>query len=473
MTRRGHLQRHGEVCSAMSRSYFFPCLLKGVPLDKTISVEIQARENSYFKSAQIEFINYTPPQEVAISFAGTHLFRGRLKNAQQKPCGRVSAYYETILNCANIQPTIIITREAFNTLVNTKLKQQLESLMGFWAYDTTRQTRGRDTPQGHAEELLAAYPWRDPPRVLFRYSFDYVNQTYQAFVIYLDYYNVVAKAEYFQSSSFSLPFPDKPWTLDLMLRSTALSYPPNSLLVFRIARVRVRYPTISPPLEYTLGWPFIFEKIVDDVSGYRVLWDAPFGGQWPTSYPVRVFDALGAIVQTPSTAKFIKPIIVDNFADVIQVLRKFPQNISIKINDDGVPVGTDVEYIQNTFELTDSVVFDYILPKPKPVAITMKAEGEGWRYKVEAKDENSCPLATIEINNSDVILENQADINRLLKHFKLNLQERGYLKCVLLPELDLYHKIRFKGKEFRVVGYTHRITKDYAVSELNLVEEVS
>jgi hypothetical protein len=72
-----------------------------------------------------------------------------------------------------------------------------------------------------------------------------------------------------------------------------------------------------------------------------------------------------------------------------------------------------------------------------------------------------------------VILENQTDINRLLKHFKLNLQERGYLKCVLLPELDLYHKIKFKGKEFRVVGYTHRITKDYAVSELNLVEEVS
>jgi hypothetical protein len=177
-------------------------------------------------------------------------------------------------------------------------------------------------------------------------------------------------------------------------------------------------------------------------------------------------------VRTPSTAKFIKPIIVNSFADVIQILRKFPQNIIIKINEDGVPVGTDVEYIQNTYELPDSAVFDYVLPKPKPVAITMKAEGEGWRYKVEAKDENSCPLATIEINNSDVILENQADINRLLKHFKLNLQERGYLKCVLLPELDLYHKIRFKGKEFRVVGYTHRITRDYAVSEINLVEEV-
>jgi hypothetical protein len=451
----------------MSMGYFFPCLLEGVPLDKTLSVEIQARENSYFKSAQIEFINYTPPQEVNISFARTHLFRGRLKNAQQKPCGRVSAYYETILNCANIQPTIIITREAFNALVNPTFRQKLESLLSFWGYDTARQTGGRETPQTHTEEF-ANYPWRDPPSVLYRYYFDYIDQTYRAFVIYLDYYDIVAKAEYFQSSSFFLPLPGTPWNLPLLLRSNALSYPPNSLLAFRIARVRHRLGDF----EFTLGWAFVFEKIVDDMGSYIVFWDAPFAMRWPPSYPVRVFDALGAIVQTPSTAKFIKPIIVNNFTDVIQVLRKFPQNIIIKINEDGIPVGTDVEYIQNTFELPDSVVFDYTLPKPKPVAITMKAEGEGWRYKVEAKDENSCPLATIEINNSDVILENQEDINRLLKHFKLNLQERGYLKCVLLPELDLYHKIRFKGKEFRVVGYTHRITKDYAVSEINLVEEV-
>jgi len=456
----------------MNSSYFFPCLIEGVPKDKTLSVEIQARENSYFKSAQIEFINYTPPEEVSISFAGAHLFRGKLKNAQQKPCGRVVAYYETILNCADIQPTIIITREAFNTLVNPAFRQRLESLLGFWGYDTARQTEGREAPQTHTEELVI-YPWRDPPSVLYRYYFDYFNQTYNPFTIHLDYYDVVTKAEYLQSSSFSLPIPDTPWNLNILLQSNALSYPQNSLLAFRIARVRVRFPTIFPPLEYTLGWAFVFEKIVDDVDGYRVFWDAPFAMRWPPSYPVRVFDVLGAIVQTSSTAKFIKPVIVNNFTDVIQVLRKFPQNIIIKINEDGVPVGTDVEYIQNTFELTDSVVFDYTLPKPKPIAITMKAEGEGWRYKVEAKDENSCSFATIEINNSDVILESQEDINRLLRHFKLNLQERGYLKCVLLPELDLYHKIRFKDKEFRVVGYTHRITKDYAVSEINLVEEVS
>jgi hypothetical protein len=457
----------------MSRSYFFPCLIDGVPKDKTISVEIQARENSYFKSAQIEFINYTPPEEVSISFAGAHLFRGRLKNAQQKPCGRVLAYYETILNCADIKPTIIITKEAFNMLVNPTFRQRLERLLSFWGYDTARQSEGREAPQTHTEEF-ANYPWRDPPGVLYRYYFDYLSQTYRPFALHLDYYDIVAKAEYFQSSSFSLPLPGTPWDLPLLLRIQALSFPPNSLLAFRIARVWYRWlSTYLPPIEFVLGWVFVFEKIVDDVRGYRVFWDAPFGMRWPPSYPVRVFDALGAIVQTPSTAKFIKPIIVNNFTDVIQVLRKFPQNIIIKINEDGVPVGTDVEYIQNTFELPDSVVFDYTLPKPKPVSITMKAEGEGWRYKVEAKDENSCPLATLEINNSDVILEDQADINRLLKHFKLNLQERGYLKCVLLPDLDLYHKIRFKGKEFRVVGYTHRITKDYAVSELNLVEEVS
>jgi len=236
----------------MSRSFFFPCLLEGVPLDKTLSVEIQARENSYFKSAQIEFINYTPPNEVAIRFAGAHLFRGKLKNAQQKPCGRVSAYYETVLNCANIQPTIIITREAFNTLVNPTFRQKLESLLSFWGYDTSRQAGGREAPQIHTEEF-ANYPWKDPPSVLYRYIFDHISQTYSVFVIYLDYYDMVAKAEYFQSSSFSLPFPDTPWHLNPHLQSYALSYPPNSLLAFRIARVRVRFPTIFPPLNIDSG----------------------------------------------------------------------------------------------------------------------------------------------------------------------------------------------------------------------------
>ena len=330
------------------RSYFFPCLIEGVPKDKTISVEIQARENSYFKSAQIEFINHTPPQEIAISFAGAHLFRGKLKNAQQKPCGRVVAYYETILNCADIQPTIIITREAFNTLVNPAFRQRLESLLGFWGYDTARQTEGREAPQTHTEELVI-YPWRDPPSVLYRYYLDYTSQTYRPFVIYLDYYDLVAKAEYFQSSSFSLPFADTPWNLPLLLKGQTLPYPSNSLLAFRIVRVRYRSSITYPYTEYTLGWAYVFEKIVDDVNGYRVFWDAPFATQWPPSYPVRVFDALGAMVQTPSTAKFIKPVIVNNFTEVIQVLRRFPQNIIIKINEDWVPVGTDVEYIQNTF----------------------------------------------------------------------------------------------------------------------------
>jgi hypothetical protein len=426
----------------MSMGYFFPCLLEGVPLNKTISVEIQARENSYFKSAQIEFINYTPPQELAISFAGAHLFRGRLKNAQQKPCGRVSAYYETILNCANIQPTVVLTPWAFNALTWSTFRQAT-----LWSIAVD----------------IGGYPWQHPPYVVFSQRFG------TPFPYHFLYDDVIGSAGEIATSyqpppgwSHLYTIANFDWVLRTAVRLEASKYAPDDLICVRLAYIYTIDPFNNRPA--TWGHALASALITNNATSYRVIKNAITARD--------VFQALGGMLNTASNALFIKPIVIKDAGDIIQVLRKFPQNIIIKVGESGQLVGTDVEYIQNTFELTDSVVFDYTLPKPKPIAITMKAEGEGWRYKVEAKDENSCPLATIEINNSDVILENQEDINRLLKHFKLNLQERGYLKCVLLPELDLYHKIRFKGKEFRVVGYTHRITRDYAISEINLVEEV-
>jgi len=427
----------------MSRSFFFPCLIDGVPKDKTLSVEIQARENSFFKSAQIEFINYAPPEEVSISFAGAHLFRGRLKNAQQKPCGRVLAYYETILNCADIQPTVVLTPWAVNALTWATLRQNITLSI---AVD------------------IGGYPWQHPPHVVFSQS------SGSPFPYYLLYDDVIGLAGEIATSyepppgwSHLYTIVNFDWVLRTAVRIEASKYAPDDLICIRLAYIYIIDAFNNRPA--TWGHALASALITNKATSYRVIKDATTARD--------VFQAIGGMLNTASNALFIKPVVIKDAGDIMQVLRKFPQNFIIKVDENGQLVGTDVEYIQNTFELPDSVVFDYTLPKPKPVSITMKAEGEGWRYKVEAKDENFCPLATLEINNSDVILEDQADINRLLKHFKLNLQERGYLKCVLLPELDLYHKIRFKGKEFRVVGYTHRIAKDYAVSELNLVEEVS
>lgn len=436
----------------MSTSYFFPCLLEGVPLDKTLSVEIQARENSYFKSAQIEFINYTPPEEVSISFAGAHLFRGKLKNVQQSSCGRVSAYYETVLNCANIQPTVILTPWAINALTWSSLRQAI------------LQTIAVD---------IGVYPWKPPPDVVFSqnsgtpfpYYFLYDDVIGFAGEIATSYQPPPAWSHLYTIANFE-------WVLRTAVRLEASKYAYYDLICIRLAYICIINPFNNEPNTWghALGSALIVGAPVSTTNNvvkpqYRVIKNAI------TAHDV--FQALGGTLNTASRALFIKPIVVKDAGDILQVLRKFPQNIIIKVDENGQLVGTDVDYIQNTFELSDSVVFDYMLPKPKPVAIKMRIEGESWRYHVEARDENSCPLATLEINNSDVILENKEDINRLLKHFKLNLQERGYLKCVLLPDLDLYHKIRFKGKEFRVVGYTHRITRDYAVSELTLVEEVS
>lgn len=425
----------------MSTSYFFPCLIQGVPADKTISVEIQARENSFFKSANIEFINYTPPGELAIS-AGGFLFRGRLKSAQQKPCGRVSAYYETSLNCSDIPPTVILTPWALNALTWSLLRDHIKQLV---AVD------------------IGGYPWQAPPPSVvsqalgspFRYYLFYDDAIGPAGSIATGYMPPRYWRNFYSIANME-------WALSTAVRMEASKYAPDDLVFIRLAYVWYR-DAISKPASY--GFATASASIVPNATSYRVITNAITARD--------VFQALGGLLNTSSSALFIKPIIVKDVGDILQVLRKFPQNIIVKVDENGQIVGTDVDNIQNTFVLSDSVVFDYSLPKMRQVSVTMRAEGESWRYTVKAKDAYSCPVATLEINNSDVIIQSTEDINRLLKHFKLNLQERGHIKCVLLPDVDLYHRVNFQGKTFRVVGYTHRISRNEATTDLTIIEEVS
>ncbi|ADO45285.1 hypothetical protein Hydth_0889 [Hydrogenobacter thermophilus TK-6] len=427
----------------MSTSYFFPCLIDGVPKDKTISVEIQARENSFFKSANIEFINYTPPSELAISAAGGFLFRGRLKSAQQKPCGRVSAYYETSLNCSDIPPTVILTPWALNALTWSSLRDLITQLV---AVD------------------IGGYPWQAPP------SFVDSQASGSPIRYYLFYDDVIGPAGSIATGYMPPPnwrdfysIANMEWALSTVVRMEASKYASDDLVFIRLAYVWYRDVFSNNPASY--GYATASASIVPNATSYRVITNAITARD--------VFQALGALLNTSSSALFIRPIIVKDAGDIVQVLRKFPQNIIIKVDENGQLVGTDVDNIQNTFVLSDSVVFDYSLPKMRQVSVTMRAEGESWRYTVKAKDAYSCPVATLEVNNSDVIIQSTEDINRLLKHFKLNLQERGHIKCVLLPDVDLYHRVDFQGRTFRVVGYTHRISRNEATTDLTIIEEVS
>ena len=432
----------------MSTSYFFPCLIDGVPKDKTISVEIQARENSFFKSANIEFINYTPPSELAISFADGFLFRGRLKSVQRKQCGRVSAYYETSLNCSDIPPTVVLTPSARNALVWSSLRSLIMQLL---------------------EVNIGVFPWQDLPSFIDR-VFVGSQASENRIRYYLFYDDAIGPAGSI-AATYMPPgnwrgfysIANMEWALSTAVRMEASKYADDDLVLIRLVYVWYIDMLSNRPASY--GQAIASTLIVPNATSYRVITNAITARD--------VFRALGGLLNTSSSALFIKPIIVKDAGDIVQVLRKFPQNIIIKVDENGQVVGNDVDNIQNTFALPDSVVFNYSLPKVRQVSVTMRAEGEGWRYTVKAKDAYSCPVATLEINNSDVIIQSTEDIDRLLKHFKLNLQERGHIKCVLLPDVDLYHHVNFQGRTFRVVGYTHRISRNEATTDLTIIEEVS
>lgn len=427
----------------MSTSYFFPCLIDGVPKDKTISVEIQARENSFFKSANIEFINYTPPPELAISFGG-FLFRGQLKSAQRKQCGRVSAYYETSLNCPDISPTVILTPWALNALTWSLLRNHIKQLVG---------------------ADIGGLPWQAPPSHVVKLS-----PSGSPFTYYIFYDDVIGPAGSIATDYMPPPnwrsfysIANMEWGLSTAVRMEASRYAPDDLVFIRLAYVWYMDELSHKPASY--GSATAAALIVPNATSYRVITNAITARD--------VFQALRGLLKTSSSALFIRPIIVKDVGDIVQVLRKFPQNIIIKVDENGQIVGTDVDNIQNTFVLSDSVVFDYSLPKMRQVSVTMRAEVEGWRYTVQVKDADSCPVATLEINNSDVIIQSTEDMDRLIKHFKLNLQERGHIKCVLLPDVDLYHRVDFQGRTFRITGYTHRISRNEATTTLTIVEEVN
>lgn len=90
----------------------------------------------------------------------------------------------------------------------------------------------------------------------------------------------------------------------------------------------------------------------------------------------------------------------------------------------------------------------------------------GLRNELQLQDVGAVGKYTFK--TSRVFLD-ASDWMEVQKHFRLNSQRGGRLKTVLLPDLFQHALVEFDSVLYRVRSYTHRITRDVAETEMEIV----
>jgi len=159
----------------------------------------------------------------------------------------------------------------------------------------------------------------------------------------------------------------------------------------------------------------------------------------------------------------------------VEIIRKYAVNISLKIDKFGKLIGTDLEYIQNTYTLNDSVIFDYTLPEPVITGISFyftDIDGDTLKKYIRTGRvlTKNCNDEVIRIERNDVDFSN--DVWRIAKQKMIDMQKTGRIRTVLIPDLDLYHKIKLRGRVYRVVSFSHKITRNEVFTDIEIAEEL-
>jgi len=435
---------------------FFPCLLEGIPLSKTLSVEITQNENSLNKNATIEFIDYDPPSAITLRFAGTQIFQGILKTVDVKKCGIRRAYYETAVNCSDLAKTYVLTKEAFNVLMYNSYIRAYRS------------------------EFHPRTPINDPPvYVVVTHPNGFSRTYYVEFDEFVsaagDIANYYVPPTSFRNHSQYVNF----WEfIRDHVRLTASTYPGNTLVAFRVAHVFYwDYTGNNWATEaYSIHHVQLHENINDFVYVYidnRLNTFSPY--KVDRSRNIRsisdVFSLFGHVLRTSSPVLVIKPLILAFFpGDLVNLIRQLKQNIAMRIDEYGSLIGTDIDSIYDYLYLPNSVIFDYTLPADREISVTIETSVADFKHTIKIAD-YGCTINTEHINN-DLYYYPESSWPSIYRYYKMNHQRRGTIKTVLLPTVEMYYKVYTSFGQFRVTGYTHRITKDEASTTLTVVKEV-
>jgi hypothetical protein len=449
----------------MGTSYFFPCLTEvfsgdgtKIPLSNIREITITHPTRSFLKNATVQFINTDAPNEISIKFGEKVLFNGVLKSAD-RVCHGVYAYYEEKV-LTDFPPSLVITRWFVNTLLHSETKTRLNNIV-------LHSSQGKGS-------VSYEIPFADPPdEIRFR------DQDSRLYIYRFLYDEIVGFAgaiatRYHASFSDTIlgQYANGRQFLEAFVRAFASRYLEGELIAVRVAIVLLRIDNT----DYAWMGPIVVVgRIVGGSPGhiyvddkYRIYPDHRYG----VMHRVRlttlqdVFTVFNQrFVADSGRTKLIALLTVQNIGDLIGFLRELPLNLSATV-ENGFLIIDKVSSIKQKFSLPPSAVFDFTAPVFRPNAYEVVSEVGGLRNELQLQDVGAVGKYTFK--TSRVFLD-ASDWMEVQKHFRLNSQRGGRLKTVLLPDLFQHALVEFDSVLYRVRSYTHRITRDVAETEMEIV----
>jgi len=449
----------------MGVSYFFPCLTEvfsgdgGKILLRNIrEITITHPPRSFLKHAKVEFINTDAPDEITIKFGEKVLFNGVLKSADRR-CHGVDAYYEEKV-LADFPPSLVITRWFVNTLLHSETKTALNNIVLY-----SSQGKGNvsyDIPFADPPDEMR---FRDQDSNLYIYRFLYDEIVGFAGAIATRYHASFSNTilgQYANGRQF----------LEAVVKAHVSRYLEGELIAVRVAIVLLRINNT----DYAWMGPVVATGRIAGGSPGHIYVDDKYtiypDGRYGVMHRVRlrtlqdVFALFNQrFVADSGRTKLIALLTVQNIGDLIGLLRELPLNLSATV-ENGLLIVDKVSSIQQKFSIPPSAVFDFAVPVFRPNAYEVVSEVGGLRNELQLQDEGA--IGKYAFKTSRVFID-ASDWMEVQKHFRLNSQRGGRLKTVLLPDIFQHALVEFDGVLYRVRSYTHRITRDVAETEMEIV----
>ncbi len=445
--------------------YFFPCLTEvsssdgvKIPLSNVREITITHPTRSFLKNARVEFINTDAPNEITIRFGEKVLFNGVLKSANRR-CHGVDAYYEEKV-LTDFPPSLVITRWFVNTLLHSETKTALNNIVLY-----SSQGKGSVSYEIPFADPPDEIRFRDQDSNLYIYRFLYDEIVGFAGAIATSYHAAFSDtilSQYANGRQF----------LEAVVRAYVSKYLEGELIALRVAIVLLRINN----QDYAWMGPIVaIGRIAGGSPGhiyvddkYRIYSDNRYG----VMHRVRlttlqdVFAVFNQRFRADSgRTKLIALLTVQNIGDLIGFLRELPLNLSTTV-ENGLLIIDEVSSIQQKFSIPPSAVFDFAVPIFRANAYEVISEVGGLRNELQLQDVGAVGKYTFKTSR---VFIDASDWMRVQKHFRLNSQIGGRLKTVLLPDLFQHALVEFDNVLYRVRSYTHRIKRDIAETEMEIV----
>jgi hypothetical protein len=458
----------------MGVGYFFPCLTevfsgdgRKIPLSNVREITITHPTGSFLKNATVQFINTDAPNEITIKFGEKVLFNGVLRSAD-RGCYGVNAYYEEKV-ITDFPPSLVITRWYVNTLLHEETKRGLASIVQYMT-------------QGKAN-VSYEIPFEDPPAEMVFGNYDQLTHDFYRYHFTFLYDEVIGFAGEI-ANNYRANFRDDILYqyangrefLEAVVKATVSRYAEGDLIALRVAIVLLTVYATANTTEYAWLGPVVAVGRIAEGSPGHVYVDKKYniyaGSRYKEFHPVKL-DTLQDVfaifnqrfVADNGKTKLIALLTVRNIGDLIGFLRELPLNLSVSV-ENGFLIIDRVSSINQKFSLPPSVVFDFTIPVFRPNAYEVISEVGGLKNELQLQDEGAVGKYTFKTSR---VFIDASDWMEVQKHFRLNSQKGGRLKTVLLPDLFQHALVEFDGTLYRVRSYTHRITRDTAETEMEIV----